>query len=142
MADREGSVQRDAVDTAEALAALLALTQARLSASSIANERLARRLMAAYRTMEGYPPVQVPENAGKHPEESGETREHPTYRPGGHWLVTIVQEGTEALDETGHRPDARLRAIVMDGKVLTTDPELAELVCELLNAAAPEKEKS
>lgn len=57
------------------------------------------------------------------------------YRTGNHWRVTIVDEGTQPFDATGHRPDARLRAVVMDGKVLTTDPELAEWICTLLNEA-------
>lgn len=59
------------------------------------------------------------------------------HRPGGHWRVTIVEEGVQPVDDTGHRPDARLRAVVMDGKVLTTDPGLAELVCALLNGEMP-----
>jgi hypothetical protein len=57
------------------------------------------------------------------------------FRPGGHWRVTIVAEGTEPPDASGHRPDARLRAVVMDGKVLTTDARLAERICALLGGA-------
>lgn len=57
-----------------------------------------------------------------------------TIRTGNHWRVTIVDDGTQPPDASGHRPDARLLAVVMAGKVLTTDPELAERVARLLNA--------
>lgn len=56
-----------------------------------------------------------------------------TIRTGSHWRVTIVDDGTQPADASGHRPDAQLLAVVMAGKVLTTDPELAERVARLLN---------
>jgi hypothetical protein len=56
-----------------------------------------------------------------------------TIRTGNHWHVTIVDDGTQPPDASGHRPDARLLAVVMAGKVLTPDPELAERVARLLN---------
>lgn len=56
-----------------------------------------------------------------------------TIRTGAHWRVTIVDDGTQPPDASGHRPDARLLAVVMAGKVVTPDPELAERVAALLN---------
>lgn len=53
-----------------------------------------------------------------------------TYRTGNHWGVTIVREGTQPFDNSGHRPDAQLVAVVVNG-----DRELAERICALLNRA-------
>lgn len=50
------------------------------------------------------------------------------YRTGSHWGATIVREGTQPADATGHRPDAELVAVVVNG-----DRELAERICDLLN---------
>lgn len=50
------------------------------------------------------------------------------YRTGGHWGVTIVGEGTQPPDASGHRPDAQLVAVVVNG-----DQALAERICTLLN---------
>lgn len=52
-----------------------------------------------------------------------------TYRTGGHWGITIVREGTQPADERGRRPDDELVAVTMN------DPQLAERICALLNAA-------
>lgn len=54
-------------------------------------------------------------------------------RTGNHWRVTIVDDGQQPPDASRHRPDAQLLAVVMAGKVLTTDAELAERVARLLN---------
>lgn len=50
------------------------------------------------------------------------------YRVGNHWGVTIVREGDQPADATGHRPDAQLVAVVTNG-----DRQLAERICALLN---------
>lgn len=50
------------------------------------------------------------------------------YRTGGHWGVTIVREGEQPADEQGHRPDAELVAVVVNG-----DRELAQRIADALN---------
>jgi hypothetical protein len=52
------------------------------------------------------------------------------YRTGNHWGVTVVREGTQPIDASGHRPDAELVAVVTNG-----DRDLAERICALLNAS-------
>lgn len=71
-----------------------------------------------------------------------------SHRPGRNWRVTIVDDPDPqpcdeigphycfALGENSEHHTAKLHAVVMAGKVLTTDPELAERVCELLNDEA------
>lgn len=51
------------------------------------------------------------------------------FRTGNHWGVTIVREGTHPVNESGHRPDAELVAVVVNG-----DRALAERICGLLNS--------
>jgi hypothetical protein len=67
-----------------------------------------------------------------------------TYRTGKSWRITIVREGTGQPNTDGcGLVDDQLVAVVMAGKVLTTDPELAERICALLNgAAAPGRARS
>lgn len=50
------------------------------------------------------------------------------YRTGSHWGTTIIRQGTQPADESGHRPDDELVAMVTNG-----DPDLAEHICFLLN---------
>lgn len=54
------------------------------------------------------------------------------YRTGGHLGVTIVRESDAPLDDSGHRPDAELVAVVVNG-----DTEIAARICDLLNADPP-----
>lgn len=62
------------------------------------------------------------------------------YRTVNNWHIVIVDEGDQPADAGEPQPDAKLVAVVMAGKVLTTDRELAERICALLNAdqAAPD----
>jgi hypothetical protein len=53
-----------------------------------------------------------------------------TYRPGNHWGVTIVRDGTQPADESGRRDDDELVAVVVNG-----DQHIAAVVGELLTAA-------
>lgn len=52
-----------------------------------------------------------------------------TYRVGSHWGVTIVREGPGPEDVMGHHLGDELVAVVVNG-----DQDLAERICELLNA--------
>lgn len=52
------------------------------------------------------------------------------YRVGGHWGVTILQEGVLPEDEEGRRPDDKLI-----GMIDSAAPEwLPDWICTLLNA--------
>lgn len=56
-----------------------------------------------------------------------------TYRTGNNWGVTIVREGRGPEDVMGHHSGDELVAVVVNG-----DRELAERICELMNAPTPD----